>query len=272
MYRKHWGLRELPFGPGIDPKAFFPGPSHEEALARLQFLVDENRRVGLLMGGGGSGKTLLFSVLAQQLRLNGRQVANLSLLGCEDREFLWSLSAALCLNPPRGAQTFALWRGLTDRIAENRYQRCGTVLLLDDADEATGEVLSHVVRLAQSDPSPAARLTVLLAASNERVECLGPRLLELAELRIDIEPWEEADTSAFVTSALIRAGRAIPVFDEVALARLHELSSGNPRRVGQLANLALLAGAGRQLDRIDADTIDAVCQELGAAELSPVRE
>jgi type II secretory pathway predicted ATPase ExeA len=266
MFRKHWGLRELPFGSGVDPKAFFPSPPHEEALARLQFLVEENRRVGMLMGPTGSGKSLLLAVLTQQLRRNGYQVANLNLLGSEDREFLWTLSAALNMNPPRTAHTFALWRGITDKIVENRYQQCGTVLLLDDADEASGDVLSHVVRVAQSDPSPSARLTVLLAASSERIECLGPRLLELAELRIDIEAWEEADTSAYVTSALIRAGRSTPAFDEAALARLHELSSGNPRRIGQLANLALLAGAGRQLERVDADTIDAVCHELGAAE------
>jgi type II secretory pathway predicted ATPase ExeA len=45
--------------------------------------------------------------------------------------------------------------------------------------------------------------------------------------------------------------------------RLHELAHGIPRRVSQLADLALLAGAGRNLDQIDAEVVETVYQELG---------
>jgi hypothetical protein len=47
------------------------------------------------------------------------------------------------------------------------------------------------------------------------------------------------------------------------LHRLHDLCDGIPRRVNQLANLALLAGAGRKLTLIDTDTVDSVYHELG---------
>ena len=59
------------------------------------------------------------------------------------------------------------------------------------------------------------------------------------------------------------AGRSTPIFSPPALARLHDLSAGIPRRVKQLADLALLAGAGQGLVQIEPDTIDAVYQELG---------
>ena len=50
MYQSHWGLRAMPFNGRVDPKYFFPSPTHEEALARLHFLVENHRRLGIVLG------------------------------------------------------------------------------------------------------------------------------------------------------------------------------------------------------------------------------
>jgi type II secretory pathway predicted ATPase ExeA len=81
MYQAHWGLRESPFRGLLDPKFFYQSPTHDEALARLQFLVHDRRRLGLLIGPSGSGKSLLLEVFADQLRRSAQPVAKLSLLG-----------------------------------------------------------------------------------------------------------------------------------------------------------------------------------------------
>ncbi len=47
--------------------------------------------------------------------------------------------------------------------------------------------------------------------------------------------------------------------------RLHELSQGIPRRVRQLAELSLLAGASKQLAAVDGPTVDSVHEELGVS-------
>ena len=75
--------------------------------------------------------------------------------------------------------------------------------------------------------------------------------------------WEPEETDAFVQSALARAGRKERLFDSEAIARLHELAGGVPRRVGRLAELALIAGAGRGLPSIDRETVESVHEELG---------
>ena len=72
MYQAHWGLQESPFRGRPDPKLFYQSPTHEEALARLHFLSDQRRRLGLLVGASGSGKSLFLEVFAQQLRRTGR--------------------------------------------------------------------------------------------------------------------------------------------------------------------------------------------------------
>ena len=122
---------------------------------------------------------------------------------------------------------------------------------------------TQVLRLAQFDSSPEMRLTIILAGRPEGMKSLDAHLLDLAELRIDIEPWEPSDTEGFVKTSLAQAGQTGPLFAEPAVARLHDLGHGNPRRVSQLADLSLLVGASHHLAQIDADVVEMVCQELG---------
>jgi type II secretory pathway predicted ATPase ExeA len=263
MYHAYWGLGVSPFRGSLDPRFFHQGPTQEEALARLHFLVEQSRTVGLLLGEPGSGKSQLLEIFSHELGHVNRQVALVELVGASAHEFLWLLTARLGVETPHDVRPFQLWRALVDHISANRYQQIATVLLLDDADEAHPEVIDQIARLAQLEASHESALTIVLTAQPQRLSRLGTRLLELAELRIDLEGWELDDTAGFVKNALNLSGRSTPIFSEAALRQLHELSSGIPRRVKQLADLALLAGAGQNLVQIESDIIDSVFLELG---------
>ncbi len=262
MYETHWGLKESPFPSSPKTASFHPSPTHEEALARLHFLVERHRRLGLLLGSGGSGKTLLLRFFEGLLRRGGAAVVLQNLLGVGQEEFLPLLADRLGLAPRDAARPAALWRMVNDRLAEYRYEQRDTVLLFDDADRAESAVLGQLVRLVKHDVAPDSRLTVLLAVRPGRVKRLGRQLVELAELKIELEPWEAGDTQEFLTRSLARAGCNQPAFDASATERLHELTGGVPRRVSQLADLSLMAGAGAGLPQIDAETVEAVHQEL----------
>jgi general secretion pathway protein A len=262
MYQTYWGLRESPFRGLWDTSFFYFSPTHEEALARLQFLVQQGRRLGLLVGPSGSGKSFLLEMFASQLRRGGLPVAKISLLNMQPDEMLWQIVSQWGVNLDPTPSQAMLWRTLNDRLTEYRFQRQNAVVLVDDVDEADAAAIRQMTRLVGGNPSPEARLSVVLAGRKDTLSKLGDRLLELAELRMDLEPWEAADTERCVTTLLEQAGRRSPVFAKTAVARLHELSHGIPRRVSQLADLALLAGAGQELQQIDADVVDGVFEEL----------
>ena len=268
MYRDHWGLREAPFRGRLDPRSFYQTPNAEEALARLHFLVEEHRRVGVCFGPPGGGKSMLLEVLAREMRRQGRQVANLGLLGSDLHEFLWLLAAELGGNPRRDDTEFYLWRSVFDRLAVNRLQQLDTIVLLDDADEAEPHVADAIARLADFDHSGDSRLTLVATATTGNAHRLGNRLADLVELRIDLEPWEPSDTVGFILAALRQAGRREPAFADEAMIRLHELCDGIPRRICQLANLSLLAGAGQRAGQIDAETVESAFHELAAVEVA----
>lgn len=262
MYQAYWGLTESPFRGHLDPRYFYKGPTQDEALARLHFLVEERRSLGLLLGDPGAGKSLLLEVFARELGQVRRQRAVLSLIGSSRRDFLWTISGQLGVEINASASEFALARALSDHLIANRYQQVSTVLLLDDADAAPGEVLDEIARLVQVNQTGDPRLTFVLATRAADLFNLGSRVLELAELRVDLDAWDEDDTAEFLKHSLAIVGRTSTVFSDSAVHRVHELSGGIPRRIKQLADLALLAAAAANQGQIESETIEAVFLEL----------
>jgi type II secretory pathway predicted ATPase ExeA len=269
MYQQYWGLHESPFRGGLEPSLFYATANHEEALARLNFLVEERRRLGIVAGPAGVGKSLLLEIFARQIRAAGGEVARTSLTGLDGQEFLWSMAAQWGLNPALSASPFALWRRLADRLIEGRYQQVQMLALLDDAEQARPDVADLVLRLAQLDPHADSRLSIVLATNYSQIDRLPQRLLELAELAVHLEPWTADDTRGYLEFAMEHAGRHLPVYTLDAAERLHALGGGLPLHIKQLADLALMAGAGLGQSQVDADTVEGAFQELGVVVAAP---
>jgi type II secretory pathway predicted ATPase ExeA len=261
MYHTHWGLKRPPFAGGTADRMLYEGASQAEALSRVRFLVNQRRRAGLLTGEQGSGKTLLLEMFREQCRRIGLETAQLALGGATSRELLWQLASQLGLLPGIAEETPRLFRRLVDYAMSVSQQETHVVLLLDDADETGPDTLGLVVRLLGIGLTRG-WCTAIVSAQTSRFERLGGELLELCDLRVDLEPWDESDTTAYVQFALFEAGCDRPLFDSAALSSLFHLSAGLPRRVKRLAEHALLAAAGRGISRVDAEAVEVAHQEL----------
>lgn len=205
---------------------------------------------------------MVLEVCAKQLTQQNCQVAIISLVGMQPDEFLWRLAVALGTNPRVEASSRQLWRLIEDHIRASRYQRVTNVLLLDDVEEAENDVLTILARLAQVDANDDSRLTLLLTCADAKIHLLGERLQQLCDLTIEVEPWSSDETTEFLKSSLTSAACEPGLFEEDTNGRLHELSGGVPRRIQQLAQLALVAAAGEDLESIDVATLEAVYEEL----------
>ena len=260
MYNQHWGLKQSPFG-GSD-RAFYDSAAQEEALARIDYLISQNRRLGILTGRDGVGKTTLLNHVAYEAKRRRSPSTCINALGMDQQEFVMNVAQSLGAIHHLENSPAVVWRKLFDRFQTNRFQHLDTLIVVDDAHEAESEVLNAIVRFVQWYPAAKSRVTVLLSANTDRVELLGTRLLQLSDLNIELEPWDQEDTIGYIRFALEQAGAERELFDVRAVEEIQRLSEGVPRRVVQLAELALVAGAGQELDRIDADTISAVDDEL----------
>lgn len=276
MYHNYWGLRTSPFRP--HPRTIEPTSSQHEALARLAYLVEDARTCGAVVGESGTGKTLVLAALARQALREGRKCITLSLLGRSAAEFVGQLAELLApavASPNRfwlfseDVSRIAAWRTIRDALSVSRHTWSGLVIACDDVDEAPAETLSDVLRLVELAATTHAPLTLLAATTPSGISLLPPRLRERCELRVELTAWDADETADFLLAALLAAGARGTIFDPTALLRIFELTGGNPRQVAQLAELALLAGAGQQVASIDEYLIDGVFEELRMPNIQP---
>jgi type II secretory pathway predicted ATPase ExeA len=259
---QYWGLRHWPFHGSTEAAQFYPTAGHNEALARIEHLVEARLRLGALVGESGVGKSKVLAESARQLRKQGRIVVAVDAVGVSTHEFLYQTSCGLGTTPRDDAEIGWLWRQIADRITENRMQQLSTVLFVDDAGQAGPDLVTQFLRLARVDATASARWTIVLAAESEQAARWSGSLRELVDLRIDVMPWSADDTVGYIQMALVEAERFEPAFDDRALATLHELSRGVPRQVGRLTEFALMAGAAAELELIDAATVKAAYDEV----------
>lgn len=258
----HWGFTHWPFcgTPRVDQ--LYPTAGLTEALARIDYLVDGRRRVGVLMGELGVGKSMSLKSAARQLERQGRVVAQVDATAVSARELTWLVACGLKTGAREDADVSRWWRQIADRLVENRLQQKHTVLLVDEAGLAGPDVLSQFARLARLDPSPAAQWTIILATEAEQAARWNATLRNLVDLRIELLAWNVEETIGYIQMALVEAGRLEPLFDDAALVTLHQLTSGVPREVVRLADFALLAGAAAGFTTIDAVTVETAHEEV----------
>src|SRR3954465_6177465 len=99
MFEDHFGLTTKPFGKTPDPSFLYESPQHKEALARLEYAVEE-KELALLVGDIGSGKTTLSRALIDRLG-DERPVVLLINPRLTPAQLLRSIAAGLGLAPSR---------------------------------------------------------------------------------------------------------------------------------------------------------------------------
>lgn len=270
IYERYWGLQRPLFGPAGQRTAWFDGPYQQEALSRMQYLQQQRRRLGLLLGSSGVGKSSVLAQFAARMQRMGHRVACMGLVAVGVDEFLTQLVLRLGGNIAAGAGLSASWRILTDQLAAIGYQQTTAVVLLDDAEQASAELIPVLRRLVKLDEFQENCLCMILAVNPAGLRQLDRQLCEQVHLRIDLRPWDRWQTARFVAWSLERAGADRPLFAAEALQRLYQCSGGAPRRVIQLAELCLIAAAGNGLELVDGPTVLAVSEQLAwSPELAP---
>lgn len=259
-YWRYWQLDKIPFS-GDYSQPLFRGATVEEAIARIEFLIANRRSVGSLIGSSGVGKSSLLRHCGANPpdgpEVPNVQIVRTSVLGMQPGELLTSLASRLA--GCRSATTsLRAWSILCDYFRAADREGTQTALLIDDTESGSAGAEADLSRLL----SMAFPLTVIFAVETEMAGAISPGLVERVELQIELPGWEIMQTTEFLAWTFRRVGRCEPIFTDSAVERIHSLSHGRPRRIVQLADLALVAGAVAQMNAIDADCIDQVAWEL----------
>ena len=258
-YSAYWGMPASPFTEGALATT---SPLLDEAMARLSFLVDERRPLGILVGESGTGKTTLLKLFASRLARRGVLVCRDSVMGRQSYEMLWELGNRLGARPSSGEPLMSIWNALESRLTELALDRVRVALLLDDVDGALGDAVTQINRLLTLSDRFPKLLTLILVSSPCSLQRLGTRVLEQAHLRIDLGAWSLEETVEFMKRAFDASGCRSTPFEPAAIDRLHFLAQGMPGQIRRIADLALMVAATEKRESINETLVEVLFSEF----------
>lgn len=262
MYEAYWGLSETPFAHRPSTRWFQESPVHEEALARMFYLVEHRRGFGVLCGEAGTGKSLTLRVLADQSLRSQRKVAMIDLLGLNEHEMLWQLAIAMRLSPAESDSRWRLWRRITDEFTSFELSRQQVVFVFDHLERADSGCHALLERIYSAATSRNGFGTFIVSVRNDGLERASRFLSESADLRVDLPRLELDETDAFIRGLVRQAGGEPGIFSGDAVLRIHQHSGGVPRSICRLCEMSLIAGMARHSETVDGDLIDSVAGTL----------
>jgi type II secretory pathway predicted ATPase ExeA len=264
VYKTYFGLREKPFGKTPDPRFLFLSQGHEEALARLEYAVEE-REIALLTGDVGCGKTTLSRALMDRCGTVCRFVLIFNpRMGA--LEFLRTVAHGLEIDQPARSKDDLL-RQITGVLYDLYRASVCPVLVIDEAQTINDlEVFDEIRLLTNYQLDHHNLLSVLIMGQPElrsvlRYEPLEPLRQRIA-LQYHLQPLSLEETMEYLDFRIAAAGGSAGLFTPDALQAIHELSGGVPRRINAIATNALLVAYGADAAVIDAAIVHEVRAEV----------
>jgi general secretion pathway protein A len=267
MYEAHWQLESRPFENYAAKQFYYPSDSHQGALLKLRYVVENRRGGAILTGDAGLGKTLLVRALKNQMPDDVGPFVHLLFPHMPADQLLSYLAAELGGDADHGASVQQSVRFITEALGRNAGAGRHALVVIDEAHLLESNGALEMVRLLlnlETEGRP--DLTLLLVGQTTLLAAVDrhPQLEERLGVKCLLRPLTQTETFAYVQHRLSVAGASQPIFDEGALETLHQLSLGVPRRINRLADLALLIGYADELTQIGASQIEAVAEELVA--------
>jgi len=272
MYESHWNLRERPFENWGDSRFFVASDVHQSALLQLQYAVQSRRSAVALCGDSGMGKTLLLDTLVDSLGDQNHPVARIvypHLSGDQLLGYIADEMTGEC--GPADEPARMTVRRLTTFLQKNIDADRHAVVIVDEAQVLTSGDQLETLRLLlnlRHDRNRAESATTLVLAGHttllsmiERYRALDDRL----SAKCILNRFTMEQTIDYMVHRMsVVDGDANQTFAREAMELIHLRAAGIPRRINRLADLALMVGYAEDCQRIDADHIENVHQELVA--------
>ena len=263
MFEEFFGLDSKPFGKTPDPSFLYESPQHKEALARLEYAVEE-KELALLVGDIGSGKTTLSRALIDRLG-ESRPIVLLINPRLTPTQLLRAIAQGLGIDPPPRFRNDLL-DALHTKLFELYEQKREPVLMIDEAQLIPAKATFDEIRLLtnfQLDDQNL--LSVILIGQPEldtrlAREAYAP-LRQRIGLRYSLGPLSLEETIRYIDHRIRVAGGARNPFSREAMEEIHTVSGGIPRLINTLATTALLDAFGEDAATIDPNRIAAAARE-----------
>jgi len=262
MYEEFFGFRQRPFGKTPNPAFLFESAQHAEALARLEYAVDE-KELALLVGEVGSGKTTLSRALIDRVG-DSRPVILLINPRLSPLQLLRSIATGLSLEPARRRDD--LLGQIHSALYELYEKKREPVLIIDEAQLIPSKATFDEIRLLTNFQLDDENLLSVLLIGQPELERRLDRaayapLRQRIGIRYSLSALDEGESVQYLQHRLMVAGSKENPFTVEAMRLIHLRSGGIPRLMNTIANTALLDAFGDEVRLVDAERVAAAVRE-----------
>ena len=274
MYLSHYNFSEKPFQITPDPKFIWLGEKHAEALATLQYGLQENKGFLLLTGDVGTGKTAVINTLLE--RIDEKVIAvMIPDPGLDSIDLYNTLSNEFKMNRKFSNKADFL-NHLKPFLYETYLQSKTILLIIDEAQNISHELLEELRLLSNIELADAKLINIFLVGQNELNVILNENRNRAFKQRIGnryhLEHLNDSETHDYITHRLKVAGSNNEIFSLRAIQDIHFFSAGFPRLINTICDLALLTGYSLGKDEIDEKIIKDCVQEFKLSGKSEIIE
>ncbi len=265
MYETFYSLRVKPFELVPSPDFLFLSRSHRKALTYLKYGVTEKVGFMLLTGEVGSGKTTLIRNLIKGLDRNivlskifNTKVSSEQLISLINEDF------GLDVN---GKDKISLLRELNNFLIEQYAEKHNPILVIDEAQNLTPELLEEVRMLSNLETDDSKLLQIVLVGQPELKKVLArPELRQLRQrisISCHIYPITRAETEEYIFYRLEVAGnRDAVIFRNGTVESVYNFSKGIPRLINIVCDFLMLAAFVEETREITSGLVKEVIGEL----------
>lgn len=260
----HYGFTRMPFGRDLPISALHRHRAHNEAVARIGWLV-HTRALGVLTGEVGAGKTAATRAAISTLDTSRNTVIYLPNPTVGVRGIHNAIVTALGV-PPRFHHA-TLIPQTTDILAAERHERGRhVILIIDEAHLLDTAQLEAIRMLTNDEMDSTSPLTCLLLGQptlrrrlkHSDMAALDQRIA----LRYAMPGMDPDETTAYIHHHVRFAGRSDTLFSDDAINLIHQTSRGLPRAVNNLAVQALIATYAQNKTIVDQTATRAAITEV----------
>ena len=265
MYTAYFGLYESPFSIAPDPLYLYMSEHHREALAHLQYGIKIDGGFVLLTGEVGAGKTTLCRSLLEQLP-EDVDIAFILNPKVSVIELLETICDELHIERPEEVSIKKLVDRINTRLLEANARGRKTVLIIDEAQNLSIEVLEQLRLLTNLETNRYKLLKIVLLGQPELLQILNRvemrQLSQRITARCHLGPLDKEDVGAYVRHRLEIAGCKHPLFPESLNKPLWQLTGGVPRLINLGCDRALLGAYARERKQVDHAILNQAAREV----------
>lgn len=256
----------MPFLTGMDNDLVYMSDQHRESLAKLIFLIDQNRAAGMVYGQFGVGKSLTLDLLSNHAEKRGIPMIRTDAV--PENSAIVASYIIECMGIQGRVSSTEDGIALLRQYCRTEHNTKHFLLFIDEAHNLaydSGCYFVHFLtnlRITKGNLS-VPLFTIILAGSPELPAIINSyeSLRQRIQFSFALEPLSEDQTIEYIQFRLHHSGGDDWIFTRDALLQVYQYTQGKPRSINYLCDTALMLGYAAKVPEITPDIIDSAAED-----------